>query len=193
MREHLRDTFWFAPSLGLMCAFALWWAASELDAELVAYLQGEKAYDEVGDLIGIVEDAKTVVTTISSAMTTFIGVVFSISLVAVQMASGGFTGSTICCCWRRRAGGSRCCGTARSSSRPWSARCRRRPSGRSPCSPITRGSVGGSRHQVVVREVAGEAFAPRALGHRVDQEFAAHERASPRGAEAAEEFVPVAA
>ncbi|MGW0546138.1 DUF2254 domain-containing protein [Streptomyces altiplanensis] len=91
VREHLRDTFWFAPGLGLVCAFALWWAASELDAELVAYLQGEKAYDEVGDLIGIVEDAKTIVTTISSAMMTFIGVVFSISLVAVQMASGGFT------------------------------------------------------------------------------------------------------
>ncbi|MGW0561301.1 DUF2254 domain-containing protein [Streptomyces sp. NPDC003016] len=91
LREHLRDTFWFAPSLGLVCVFALWWVASALDAELVAYLQGEKAYDEVGDLIGIVEDAKIIVTTISAAMMTFIGVVFSISLVAVQMASGGFT------------------------------------------------------------------------------------------------------
>ncbi|OEJ24154.1 hypothetical protein AS594_06320 [Streptomyces agglomeratus] len=91
MREHLRDTFWFAPTLGLLCAFVLWWAASALDAEIVAHLQGEEAYDEVGDLIGIAEDAKTIVTTISSAMMTFIGVVFSISLVAVQMASGGFT------------------------------------------------------------------------------------------------------
>ncbi|OEJ41843.1 hypothetical protein AR457_06395 [Streptomyces agglomeratus] len=91
MREHLRDTFWFSPTLGLLCAFVLWWAASALDAEIVAHLQGEEAYDEVGDLIGIAEDAKTIVTTISSAMMTFIGVVFSISLVAVQMASGGFT------------------------------------------------------------------------------------------------------
>ncbi|MBT2490863.1 DUF2254 domain-containing protein [Streptomyces sp. ISL-96] len=91
LREHLRDTFWFAPTLGLVCVFAVWWAASALDAEIVEYLQGEEAYDEVSDLIGIVEDAKTIVTTISSAMMTFIGVVFSISLVAVQMASGGFT------------------------------------------------------------------------------------------------------
>ncbi|MBT2525981.1 DUF2254 domain-containing protein [Streptomyces sp. ISL-99] len=91
LREHLRDTFWFAPTVGLVCAFALWWVASALDAEIVGYLQGEKAYDAISDLISIAEDAKTIVTTISSAMMTFIGVVFSISLVAVQMASGGFT------------------------------------------------------------------------------------------------------
>ncbi|MBT2508081.1 DUF2254 domain-containing protein [Streptomyces sp. ISL-98] len=91
LREHLRDTFWFAPTLGLLCAFALWWVASAVDAEIVDYLQSEEAYDEVSDLIGIAEDARTIVTTISSAMMTFIGVVFSISLVAVQMASGGFT------------------------------------------------------------------------------------------------------
>ncbi|WP_274563972.1 DUF2254 domain-containing protein [Streptomyces spiramyceticus] len=91
LREHLRDTFWFAPTLGLLCAFALWWVASAVDAEIVEYLQSEEAYDEVSDLIGIAEDARTIVTTISSAMMTFIGVVFSISLVAVQMASGGFT------------------------------------------------------------------------------------------------------
>ena len=55
------------------------------------YLQDEQAYDELSDLIAIAEDTKTIVTTISSAMMTFIGVVFSISLVAVQMASGQLT------------------------------------------------------------------------------------------------------
>ncbi|MFJ4965187.1 DUF2254 domain-containing protein [Streptomyces sp. NPDC088729] len=91
LREHLRDTFWFAPTLGFVCVFVLWWGASELDAALVAHLRREAAYDQLGDLIAFSQDAKTIVTTISSAMMTFIGVVFSISLVAVQMASGQLT------------------------------------------------------------------------------------------------------
>ncbi len=91
LREHLRDTFWFAPTAGLVSVFVLWWAASVVDTELIAYLQRERAYDTVADLITFAEDAKTIMTTISSAMMTFIGVVFSISLVAVQMASGNLT------------------------------------------------------------------------------------------------------
>lgn len=91
LREGLRDTFWFAPTVGLLCSFALWWVLSEIDTRIVAYLQEEQAYEELGDLIAIVLDARTIVTTISSAMMTFIGVVFSISLVAVQMASGQLT------------------------------------------------------------------------------------------------------
>ncbi|MEU4497856.1 DUF2254 domain-containing protein [Streptomyces sp. NPDC023998] len=91
LREHLRDTFWFAPTVGLVLSVALWWGASSLDNKIVRYLQDEQAYDDLSDLISIVEDTKTIVTTISSAMMTFIGVVFSISLVAVQMASGQLT------------------------------------------------------------------------------------------------------
>ncbi|MCX4656344.1 DUF2254 domain-containing protein [Streptomyces microflavus] len=91
LREHLRDTFWFAPTMGFVCVFVLWLAASAVDEEIVAVLQREEAYDELGSLISFVQDAKTIVTTISSAMMTFIGVVFSISLVAVQMASGQLT------------------------------------------------------------------------------------------------------
>ncbi|MEV5685749.1 DUF2254 domain-containing protein [Streptomyces sp. NPDC052164] len=91
LREHLRDTFWFAPTLGCVCVFVLWWITSTLDTEIVTYLQDERAYEELGDLISFAQDAKTIVTTISSAMMTFIGVVFSISLVAVQMASGQLT------------------------------------------------------------------------------------------------------
>lgn len=89
--EHLRDTFWFAPTAGLLCAVALWWAAAAVDAGLIAYLQDEEAYDAVSDLVAFADDAKTIVTTISSAMMTFSGVVFSISLVAMQMASGQLT------------------------------------------------------------------------------------------------------
>ncbi|MER7516616.1 DUF2254 domain-containing protein [Streptomyces sp. NPDC126499] len=91
LREHLRDTFWFAPVAAMAAIGVLWWACAALDTEIVETLRQEGAYDEIGDLAGIAEDAKTVVTTVSSAMMTFIGVVFSISLVAVQMASGQFS------------------------------------------------------------------------------------------------------
>ncbi|MFF5970934.1 DUF2254 domain-containing protein [Streptomyces sp. NPDC012769] len=91
LREHLRDTFWFAPVAAMAVICVLWWACADLDAKIVDALRDEGAYEAVGDLAGIAEDAKTVVTTVSSAMMTFIGVVFSISLVAVQMASGQFS------------------------------------------------------------------------------------------------------
>ncbi|WNI28058.1 DUF2254 domain-containing protein [Streptomyces sp. ITFR-6] len=91
LREHLRETFWFAPSLTLVCAIVLWFAASALDEQLVGYLKDERAYDEIKDLVSVADDTKQIVITVSSAMMTFIGVVFSISLVAVQMASGQLT------------------------------------------------------------------------------------------------------
>ncbi|MFI5808291.1 DUF2254 domain-containing protein [Streptomyces sp. NPDC051561] len=91
LREHLRDTFWFAPALGLAVTFVAWGVAAAVDTEVVELLRESQSYDELGQLIGIAEDAKTIITTVSSAMLTFIGVVFSISLVAVQMASGQFT------------------------------------------------------------------------------------------------------
>ncbi|WP_405997608.1 DUF2254 domain-containing protein [Streptomyces sp. NBC_00829] len=91
LREHLRDTFWFAPTAGLVCVFALWLASATLDAKIIEYLQDEQAYEELASLVKFAEDAKLIVTTISSAMMTFIGVVFSISLVAVQMASGNLS------------------------------------------------------------------------------------------------------
>ncbi|MGW1468136.1 DUF2254 domain-containing protein [Streptomyces sp. NPDC002308] len=91
LREHLRDTFWFAPAAGLLGAFLLWWGVSSLDSAIVAHLRVDKAYRELGDLASFANDARTVVTTVSAAMMTFIGVVFSISLVAVQMASGQLT------------------------------------------------------------------------------------------------------
>ncbi|WP_228902254.1 DUF2254 domain-containing protein [Streptomyces sp. DH1] len=91
LREHLRDTFWFAPTAAMAGVFAVWWAAQEVDAALVRSLQDDGDYEAVAELLRFAEDARTVVSAVGSAMMTFIGVVFSISLVAVQMASGQFT------------------------------------------------------------------------------------------------------
>ncbi|WP_367046511.1 DUF2254 domain-containing protein [Streptomyces sp. Je 1-332] len=91
LREHLRDTMWFAPTAGLVGAVVLWFVASELDSQIVSSAQDAGEYELLENMIGIAEDAKEVIKTIGSAMMTFIGVVFSISLVAVQMASGQFS------------------------------------------------------------------------------------------------------
>ncbi|WP_030668013.1 DUF2254 family protein [Streptomyces sp. NRRL B-1347] len=91
LREHLRDTMWFAPTAGLVGSLVLWWIAAEVDAEWVRILQDHEEYDAIKDMNQLAEDTKVVISTIGSAMMTFIGVVFSISLVAVQMASGQFS------------------------------------------------------------------------------------------------------
>ncbi|MGC0386325.1 DUF2254 domain-containing protein [Streptomyces sp. SAI-129] len=91
LREHLRDTFWFAPTAAMVGVFVVWLVAQELDAALVRSLQEDGDYDTLAELLRFADDAKTVVSAVGSAMMTFIGVVFSISLVAVQMASGQFT------------------------------------------------------------------------------------------------------
>lgn len=89
--EHLRDSFWFAPTAAMAAVFVLWLAASELDAAIVEALKRDGDLEMLADLQRFADDAKSVVSAVSSAMMTFIGVVFSISLVAVQMASGQFT------------------------------------------------------------------------------------------------------
>ncbi|GAA0488242.1 DUF2254 domain-containing protein [Streptomyces sp. NPDC046215] len=91
LREHLRDTFWFTPALGLVGALVLAVGVLALDGLLIEALQGDGDYDTVAELIDLADDAKTIITTVGSAMLTFIGVVFSISLVALQMASGQFS------------------------------------------------------------------------------------------------------
>ncbi|MFI5856526.1 DUF2254 domain-containing protein [Streptomyces parvulus] len=91
LREHLRDTFWFAPTAAMAGVLVVWLAAQELDAALVRALQDAGDYDTLAELLRFADDAKAVVSAVGSAMMTFIGVVFSISLVAVQMASGQFT------------------------------------------------------------------------------------------------------
>ncbi|MEV5380827.1 DUF2254 domain-containing protein [Streptomyces nondiastaticus] len=91
LREHLRDTFWFAPTVGLLGAAGLAAGVLELDRFVIGALKRDGDYGTVESLIGIADDTKTIITTVGSAMLTFIGVVFSISLVALQMASGQFS------------------------------------------------------------------------------------------------------
>ncbi|MFI2411050.1 DUF2254 domain-containing protein [Streptomyces sp. NPDC018947] len=90
-REHLRDTFWFAPTAAMAGVLVVWLVAQELDAALVRSLREHGDYETLSELLRFAADAKSVVSAVGSAMMTFIGVVFSISLVAVQMASGQFT------------------------------------------------------------------------------------------------------
>ncbi|MBX9421656.1 MULTISPECIES: DUF2254 domain-containing protein [Streptomyces] len=91
LREHLRDTFWFAPTAAMAGVFVVWLAADALDTAIVTELRRDGDFEALAELQRFSEDARSVVNTVSSAMMTFIGVVFSISLVAVQMASGQFT------------------------------------------------------------------------------------------------------
>ncbi|RNL73476.1 DUF2254 domain-containing protein [Streptomyces sp. I6] len=91
LREHLRDTFWFAPTMALVLVCLLWFAADSVDAAIVETLRQSGNVQGIRDLMGIAEDTRTIITTVSAAMMTFIGVVFSISLVAVQMAAGNLT------------------------------------------------------------------------------------------------------
>ncbi|MER8224261.1 DUF2254 domain-containing protein [Streptomyces sp. NPDC094143] len=91
LREHLRDTFWFAPTAAMAAVFLVWLGAQALDTAIVEALRKEGDYDTLDELLRFAQDAKAVVSAVGSAMMTFIGVVLSISLVAVQMASGQFT------------------------------------------------------------------------------------------------------
>ncbi|ARZ66846.1 hypothetical protein SMD11_1185 [Streptomyces albireticuli] len=91
LREHLRDTFWFTPTVGLVGAAVAAVGVLELDGLLIRTLQDDGDYGAVSTLIELADDTKTIITTVGSAMLTFIGVVFSISLVALQMASGQFS------------------------------------------------------------------------------------------------------
>ncbi|MEU9778822.1 DUF2254 domain-containing protein, partial [Streptomyces sp. NPDC047968] len=91
LREHLRDTFWFAPTAALFLVGFVWSGAQALDEAILTELQQAGQDEAVRTLVSWAQDARAIVTTISSAMMTFIGVVFSISLVAVQMAAGNFS------------------------------------------------------------------------------------------------------
>ncbi|KNB54207.1 hypothetical protein AC230_02995 [Streptomyces caatingaensis] len=91
LREHLRDTFWFTPTVGLVGAVVGAVGVLLVDEAYVGWLQESGDYGTVASLTKIADDARTIVSTVGSAMLTFIGVVFSISLVALQMASGQFS------------------------------------------------------------------------------------------------------
>ncbi len=88
LREHLRDTFWFAPVVGLVGAAVLAWACGGVDVWIVDVLRGTGDDGLLREAVRFTGDAKGIVSMVGPAMLTFIGVVFSISLVAMQMVSG---------------------------------------------------------------------------------------------------------
>ncbi|MFJ1791723.1 DUF2254 domain-containing protein [Kitasatospora griseola] len=85
LREHLRESFWFGPLVACVAAVLLAGLTDLIDQEIFAEATAEQTADT---LLSFASAAKSVVATISSAMLTFIGVVFSISLVSLQMAAG---------------------------------------------------------------------------------------------------------
>ena len=89
LREHLRESFWFAPLVTCLLAAALAGLTAWLD-ELSVSATVEQT-GSAAELMRFTGAAKSVVSTVSSAMLTFIGVVFSISLVALQMAASQFS------------------------------------------------------------------------------------------------------
>ncbi|MFE9256606.1 DUF2254 domain-containing protein [Streptomyces sp. NPDC006879] len=96
LRKQLRNSFLFIPFTGLACGWFLATAVVQLDTFIHELdtrwenvnLQGVWFLRTAQDLGA---SAKTAVGTMSAAMLTFIGVVFSITLVALQMAAGQFS------------------------------------------------------------------------------------------------------
>ncbi|WP_406195417.1 DUF2254 domain-containing protein [Kitasatospora sp. NBC_01560] len=89
LREHLRESFWFAPLLTCAAAVVLASVTAWLDEAAVSATVAETG--SADELMRFTGAAKSVVSTVSSAMLTFIAVVFSISLVALQMAASQFS------------------------------------------------------------------------------------------------------
>ncbi|GCE00454.1 DUF2254 domain-containing protein [Embleya hyalina] len=89
--EHLRDGLWFAPLVGLASGWALATLILALDRWIPDYLDRHPdrpwLRDQYDWLLDLASGTKDTIATMSSAMLTFIGVVFSITLVALQMAS----------------------------------------------------------------------------------------------------------
>ncbi|WP_405014376.1 DUF2254 domain-containing protein [Kitasatospora sp. NBC_01539] len=89
LREYLREAFWFAPLLGCAGAVLLAGVTLWLDEQAVRVTVRETG--SADDLVNFTTAAQSIVSTVSSAMLTFIGVVFSISLVSLQMAASQFS------------------------------------------------------------------------------------------------------
>ncbi|GAA4880379.1 DUF2254 domain-containing protein [Kitasatospora terrestris] len=89
LREHVRESFWVAPFVACAVAVVLAGLTGELDQQLFQEVSAQT--EDAEALLRFTSAAKGVVSTVSSAMLTFIGVVFSISLVALQMAASQFS------------------------------------------------------------------------------------------------------
>ena len=83
--DRLRTSYWFVPSLMLIAAVALSRAAVGLDTQL-----GERTLVLGWGYPGDSQGASAVLSTIAGSMITIAGVVFSITLVALSLASSQF-------------------------------------------------------------------------------------------------------
>jgi uncharacterized membrane protein len=84
LHEYLRSSLWFIPSAFVLLAFALWLVVGAIDRAvdgndlLLAYGGGP-------------DGAQEVLSAIATSMIAFTGVVFSITIVVLQLASGQFS------------------------------------------------------------------------------------------------------
>ncbi|MES2366000.1 MAG: DUF2254 domain-containing protein [Pseudomonadota bacterium] len=84
--DHIRSSFWFLPSIMAAGAVVLSFATVALDKTVAT--KGIKAFDWV--YTGGAEGASAVLQTIAGSMITIAGVVFSLTLVALSLASSQF-------------------------------------------------------------------------------------------------------
>lgn len=84
-RETLRNSLWFTPTIFVVGAIAAAAFLTRLDYDISA------DHDLAALFAENAEDARTIVATIATSMLTFMGVVFSITLVALQVASGQYS------------------------------------------------------------------------------------------------------
>lgn len=85
LNEARKEALWILPLLGIVGAVVLSQITGRLDLERHRSLSGSTFFTEN------VDDARAVVSTIGSSTLTFLGVVFSIALVALQMASSQYS------------------------------------------------------------------------------------------------------
>ena len=84
--EQIRASYWFVPTLMLFTATLLSWIVVRLDAEL----DTSKFFFDGWGYSGDSEGASAVLSTVAGSMITIAGVVFSITLVALSLASSQF-------------------------------------------------------------------------------------------------------
>ncbi len=82
LRERLRESLWFIPTLAMLFAFLL----SEVNPRLDDAL--DLASDSPFTFSGSTESARSLLSTISASMITFTGVVFSVTMLVLQLAAG---------------------------------------------------------------------------------------------------------
>lgn len=86
--ERLSATFWFLPSLMTLAAVGLSFAVIAVDHRVQLKVLGEGGYWWL--YTGGAEGARTLLSTVAGSMMTVVGVVFSITIVSLQLASSQF-------------------------------------------------------------------------------------------------------